>query len=680
MIKRLSVFSTLTFSTLLMLGCSFTKSDGLSLSSIDSGADVSNCVINDDNHSESAPCLLQSNASNTYYNYSSAFGGRTNMSTQNSLSPTLYQDADSGKNYLKAILPTGWSDNSSLNVNLPADYVAANILTGITLFGLAGSLSIAKTVCSGNPTSGRCWVAAGATGKYVYSTANNGRSTLCTIDSDTAETTACFANSRGENLDGVLYVTNVSNLPPSCSGYRNSSTGVITLPSDKAECSVPTSNYYYNDLNGGGGRQVNCNMSSSKYDTACWYNPCVKLSDGSTSCTAVQMNFNGTVVSNSCLIDTNTANSNSCQVIANYPATPKYVYTDKYGGRYTLSSGKEVYCLKSDNAGNCFLNTNKLTLSGLSADKIKANVSIFGIYGTYYASGEWGSGAAREPNIQRMDLSEEAIGHAGSALDPYLPTGYHEIPMFYSSSDGSQLLIDDDGSSVYPVDRSTWGTVTCGLSGTIAARVSDCGLKISGGVWDGLQKGNAGQGKWTLVSRSGVNKEVWRDESTGMIWSSLVASSLNWCKAAGSSNSANVSVSASLIENDPDDICDNSSYQKNGVAESVISACFEATGFSTTDAKINNTGKSGLSLTSTPNVYWRLPTLYDYQLAEYHGIRFVLPDMGYNLSSSNTILEWTGTINSLSSISEEAWAVDSKHFDQSSNTRSAELAVRCIGR
>ena len=70
----------------------------------------------------------------------------------------------------------------------------------------------------------------------------------------------------------------------------------------------------------------------------------------------------------------------------------------------------------------------------------------------------------------------------------------------------------------------------------------------------------------------------------------------------------------------------------------------------------------------------------DYQLAEYHGIRFVLPDMGYNLSSSNTILEWTGTINSLSSISEEAWAVDSKHFDQSSNTRSAELAVRCIGR
>lgn len=667
------------FLLFLMMGCSFTKSDGLKLSSIDSGSDVAACSIATNNHVEKAPCTLQSKTDETYYFYNSVYGGRDNMSVQNNLVLSSYQESSLGKNYLKANLPTGWSDNSVLNVTLPAEFVAANILSGVTLFGLAGTMAIAKTVCSDNPTTGRCWVAAGATGKYMYSAENNGRSAQCAIDADAAETAACFANSRGENLDGVLYLTNVNNLPPSCSAYR-SSTGAITLPSNIDECSVPTSKYYYSELNGGGGRQVNCNMSSSRYDTACWYNPCVQLANGSTSCTAVQMNFNGTVVSNSCVVDTNTSNAGSCQVIANYPASPKYVYTDKYGGRYTIASGKEVFCVNTNNTGNCYLNTNKLSLSGLSADKIKANVSVFGIYGTYYASGEWGSGAAREPNIQRMDLSEESIGHAGSALDPYLPSGYHEVPMFFSTSDGSQLQIDDDGSGVYPVDRSTWGSVTCGLSGTIDARVADCGLKISGGVWDGSQKGNAGQGKWTLVSRSGIKKEVWRDESTGMIWSSLVSSSLNWCKASGSSNSTNPSVSASLIEDDPDDICDNSNYQKNGVAESVISACFEATGFTSTDANINNTGKSGLSLTSTPNVYWRIPTLYDYQLAEYHGIRFVLPDMGYNLTSSNTILEWTGTINSLSSVSEEAWAVDSKHFDQSSNTRSAELAVRCIGR
>ena len=643
---------------------------------VTSSTEFPSCEMNSEGKPLILPCLVKSTESSKYYLYNQSNAGVPDILNHSQLTPMAFFDSESDSYKLMASIPQGWSDGSViLDILKPSTFIASNILSGINLFGLTGTLVQTKVICSVNPASSKCWTAGGTTGKYIYSTENNGRSLNCNIDTSFAETNGCYANSKGKGGLGELFLLDPSLLPISCNNYKISG-NQINLPSDRAECTLPMYNYYYGELNGGGGRETNCDMTKSKFDSACWFNPCV-----GNVCQTIQLNFAGDSVTGACNVDSLTPNSISCQVSSTPPAPPKYVYTEMYGGRYQKNnSGQEIFCNMANNSSPCFFNgSDKASSTGLKPEKIKANISIFGIVGTFYAAGEWGSGASRIPNSPRIDLSSETQTHSGSSSDPSLPDNYHEVPLFFSPNDTNLVQIDDDGSAVPTVDRSLWGTITCGLTGTIVQRISDCGSKMTTASWNGTSYGNASQGQWKLVTRSGLNKEVWRDDSTGMLWSSLVATNLNWCKASGSSNSANPSLNSILKENDPDDFCDGNVYQKNGVSELSISACFQSTGLTDADSKISISGKGNLNLTSSPLVRWRLPTLYDYQIAEYHGIRFVLPDMGFARSIQNPLLEWTGTINSLSSISEEAWAVDSKEGDHINVIRSAELGVRCIG-
>lgn len=321
---------------------------------------------------------------------------------------------------------------------------------------------------------------------------------------------------------------------------------------------------------------------------------------------------------------------------------------------------------------------------------LKAGVNIFGTTGSFGGLGVWGSGIHRDKSVPQLTLNEENNSYAGSS-EVELPT---TVQNYYDSlkpyREVTSIAKDDDGSTndqtvLASPNRTTWGQTQCGVDvahNTIDKKIADCGAKFgAASTWDGAIDGNASQGRWNLVTRklqvsTGVLAEVWRDERTMMLWSSLISEATNWCKASGSSNSANTSVVARYKENDPSGICNNSSHQNQDSGSPVISACMQDLGFTTSDPDFTLNGKADLNLAAAPKVHWRMPTMYDYEVAEYNGIRFVLPDMG--TQRNIPLVEWTGTINSANR--SEAWGVNSMDGSHRLINRTDLAGVRCIGR
>lgn len=326
----------------------------------------------------------------------------------------------------------------------------------------------------------------------------------------------------------------------------------------------------------------------------------------------------------------------------------------------------------------------------LNTNAIKAGVNIFGVTGSFGGIGIWASGIHRDKSVPQLTLNEENNNYAGTSSEPLPESLMNYYENYKPYREITSIIKDDDGSIVdqnviASPDRSVWGQTSCGIGATdntIDKKIADCGNKFGSlSTWDGAINGNAGQGRWTLVTRklnstTGTMLEVWRDDRTNMLWSSLVSESTNWCKASGSNNSANTLIPSRYKEDDPSNICDQTTNQNQGVSELVISACVEDTGFTNTDSEFTHNGKVDMNLSSAPVVHWRLPTLYDYEVAEYNGIRFVMPDMG--TQRSIPLVEWTATVNSGNR--SEAWGINSMDGAHRSLNRSDLAGVRCIGR
>lgn len=333
----------------------------------------------------------------------------------------------------------------------------------------------------------------------------------------------------------------------------------------------------------------------------------------------------------------------------------------------------------------------------LNAANIKTGITIFGILGTYAASdsGSMSSNIHRDKGTIPWSIVKESVTDRGTAYPNATAGTIRAIP---------SILKDDDGfigTSITYVDRTGWGATTCGTTGTIDARIANCAANGTLGAqaaWDGTLKGNAGQSTWKLVTRtgnvdpSGRAREVWRDERTGLLWSSLVSGEantyviktqgsetsevtqagdgkyINWCKASGSNNiSGNPAA-----EDDPQDYCDNASYQNT--AGNAISACFEGAGFTDVDNIDNNIDSAGKAGLHSPTVSWRLPTKYDYTQAETDGIRFVLQEMGPNTFN----YEWSASVYSDSRY--YAWIFYPVNGYFNYDNRYVNYAVRCVGR
>lgn len=325
----------------------------------------------------------------------------------------------------------------------------------------------------------------------------------------------------------------------------------------------------------------------------------------------------------------------------------------------------------------------------LIASNIKDGVTILGILGAYTGGAGGGSGISLASMISRDDgatqisLTQEAVTDAGTA---YNYTGHRVVPEITKDEDGYPINATRDGIdpvklAARTVDRSTWGASTCGdlpADDTIAKKIAHCNSVFgTNATWDGSTKGISGEGTWVLVSRIGdkvgeLGREVWRDERTKLLWSSLVSSAgLNWCMASGNRQA-----------DDPSNFCNDVTYQAQ-LPDDAISACAEGAGLTNIHAQIDNSAKAGLSLTSTPSVAWRLPTANDYKLADLNGIRFVLPDTGvYDVLANQLAVknfDWVATGLSYSNAN-YAYRYSTSMGWTDMNTRTALQSVRCVGR
>jgi hypothetical protein len=208
-----------------------------------------------------------------------------------------------------------------------------------------------------------------------------------------------------------------------------------------------------------------------------------------------------------------------------------------------------------------------------------------------------------------------------------------------------RIATDDDGwksTSYVRVNRTGWDAKTCGLSGALSARIADCAIKFGEeATWDGTQKGHYNETVWKLVTRTGNivppeplsgasaevagrGREVWQDQKTGLLWSSLLSSRLGWCKATGNN------VIPGHPAGDAPIFYSCERPQNQSQTRPAVSACLEdgTNNFTDIDPDIDPTGKAGLGLSSSPSVMWNLPTMSHYRQAEVDGLRFVLPDAG----------------------------------------------------
>jgi hypothetical protein len=76
------------------------------------------------------------------------------------------------------------------------------------------------------------------------------------------------------------------------------------------------------------------------------------------------------------------------------------------------------------------------------------------------------------------------------------------------------------------------------------------------------------------------------------------------------------------------------------------------------------------ALKAQGRVFWRIPTIYDYMLANHNGLRYVLPDIGSE--------EWTAT--TFSNDRTMAWTFNSANGYRRIQPKTYNYTVRCVGR
>jgi hypothetical protein len=227
--------------------------------------------------------------------------------------------------------------------------------------------------------------------------------------------------------------------------------------------------------------------------------------------------------------------------------------------------------------------------------------------------------------VEKVLSTAEEINQATN-----LPVGYDNIP---------RLDEADDGLGNSAVRLMIRPTVECGMepSFTTAQRLRDCATKNPAySEWKGLVNGNAGEGNWKLLARNSSGREVWLDESTGLFWSDVVATS-NWCQASGNTE-------PSLIN--------------DGIDCNVIGAGV---------SRCESAAVLGLP---AADIAWRLPTRGDFLQADLNGARFVLP--------RTTTQVWTATL--AGDNREQAWSITVQTGVLSKVARDQSLGIRCVGR
>ena len=568
-----------------------------------------------------------------------------------------------------------------------ANLIAANIKSGTSVFGVTGTLnSIYSTCQEDNGTINGAICTTSTTNRYVSSvlgtnitSGTNGDATTtvsATIPDGYYKTKSVSFTDANLVAAKILNGTTIFGV----TGSVVAAYGACTNDALNAgQCSTATNRYVSptlgNDITVSGGTTAlitlgfydgtkSCNVSDANLTAA-------NIKSGTTI-----LGVAGSVVAAYAACTDDNYNAGQCST-----AAARYVSPTLGSAISSWTNASSTTTVTGSIPGG-FYPTAPLAISFTDANLVAANIisgkTIFNVAGL---ANIFVSNVHRDKATTQITQLAEATTYAGVSL----PTGYRDIPDITKDDDGYQSA----GVTSPQVTLSTRPGTNCGTTQTtIAARIADCASVIgANATWDGTVKGNAGQGVWKLVTRAAASKEVWQDQRTGLIWSSVLTTGDNWCRAAGNGQTTGNGYAA----NDPSTYCNNVTYQPNYVnnttAFSVQSWCAESGPVTLVPAAGSGetwgatptyaTAKGGMGMTATassPSVRWRLPTKYDYQQADNNGIRFVMPEM----ATTGSGYEWSASVVAGNRVN--AWNFYGASGFVNNGNRTNNYSVRCIAR
>jgi len=694
-----------------------------------------------------------STAANRYV-YTSNFGGRSSDCTSGLNSSACWTNTTN--QYVTGSLGTTVSGtNGSLSTTIPVGYyngstsasmsdtnlAAANIKSGVSIFGITGTAPIPFASCTDNIlNNSQCST---ATNRYVYTSIYGGVTPAyadCSEDTGTINNSRCSTSTAryvsatlGSDVTIWTNLLATSEVDASINnGYYNGKsckltdndltagniksgvdifgvTGTLTPAYaacsedsgtlNNSQCSTSANRYVASvagsditSWSGSGTTSITASIPDGYYNTKS-----ITFTDADLVASKILNGIDifgvtGSVVAAYSACSNNALNASQCST-----ATNSYVSTT-LGGDITISGSTSSSITQGyyDGTKSCTISD-----ANLIAANIKLSKTILGIAGTF-------DGIALTSNAYRNKATTpiSQIAESSTYAGGDLPAGYRMVPTIATDDDG-YLSANSSSPQVTLVLRNIvtgdeWNTgvprIVCGkgINTSIANKIIDCSTQhsakpswdagVAGKIsWDGNINGNAGQGIWTLVSvySSSLANGDLCDTTCKEVWRDD-RTGLIWSDKLPIDNWCRASGNAEAA--DPSNLCNNITYQPNyptaaesWCAEDGPTTMMEATGSGETWASSSyHDAKGGLGKTTAISVRWRLPTKYDYGAAENNGIRFVLPGMSDN--NSAVFMEWTSTIKA--SDRSSAIAFDVHHGTSATGVRSnnTDAVTRCIGR
>ena len=503
-----------------------------------------------------------------------------------------------------------------------ANLTSNNILTGKTIFGVSGSVNASYAACTDNAlNAGQCST---AINRYVTSTL--GANVLGAGSNAGATTTVTLPITGNKFYDGSTScrLTDANLVPGNIVsgrtifGVPGSAAGAFGACTDNSlnagQCSTALNRYVTSTL---GSDVLGSGTNAGATTTVTLPITGNKFYDGTTSCKITDANLTAANIAAGVTVfgvlgnapgpyaacTDNTLNASACST-----ATNRYV-TSTLGANVTGagSNGGATTTVTLAIPGNTFndgTTSCQMTDPNLIAGNIASGISIFGVTGNF-SGGTFNtlinSGIARNSATTPITLDQEAV------TDNNAYPGYRLVP--------DQSLDSVPNTPILAPNK------ICGMGmPTLAQAISNCKVTSSPNTWDGTTSGIAGEATWKLVmayQAGGVNGNacsggsgsctyIWQDQRTGLIWSDVI-NNVNWCMASGNTQNWSAAGAAGPSVSD----CDV-------LNPSAVSLCAEAAGLTLPPSA--NDARGALTRTSAIRVVWRLPTISDYQLAEYDGI------------------------------------------------------------
>lgn len=562
-------------------------------------------------------------------------------------------------NTITAAIPTGYYASQMCYLQ-DTNLIPSNIKNGTSIFGVTGSLQEAYGACNDNAlNASQCSTAAS---RYVYTSQYGGRNTNCSLG---ANATACWTNATNQYVSGTLG-GNITGANSSLSatitaGYYDGTTTATMSDTNLVASNIKSGTSVFGVTGSYVGNFQTAMASSALRDAG----------------VQVINNLTGQTTSNQITLD----NEQNTYAGANLPTTGGYNYRDipdmtKDDEGYDGTTCK--YAARP--ASDC--GTTQTTIAARIADCAIQNPSTSKWNGATQCSAGQGiwklvtrNGANKEV-WQDQRTGQIWSSTVTSAMNWCQVSGNTQMASLtytnaYNNTAGTSIVGNGTIGSLSGGTTSAAETITITFTSSTAFTVS--GANCGGGA----------------ISSGGL---------TASAGSTVTWSRANYCSFTLTQGSTNFAVNDKFVLQSVN--ADSYSCAPGATSglqpASPISYCAEAASVNAPagenwGAVVYMAAKGGMGKIATaqsPSVRWRLPSIYDYNIANANGIRFVMPDMGItgtnrpssdgSIGSIGGNIEWSSSLVSYDRSS--AWYFDTYFGYVNSNYRNYSVSARCVGR